>query len=46
MFDLNQHIRVLLEKYQEKFPDEYACHSLLSHQLEENDNLSTRKNFT
>jgi hypothetical protein len=45
MFDLNSHVKILLNEYIKFFPNEINRYELLQKQLEENDNLSTRKNF-
>lgn len=45
MFNLNSHVKNLLKKYIKKFPNEINRYELLQMQLEENDDLSTRKNF-
>ncbi|MDP2104276.1 MAG: NUDIX domain-containing protein [Candidatus Gracilibacteria bacterium] len=45
-FDLNTHVKTLLERYLEVFTDEKNRFSVLEQQLQDNENLGTRKNFT
>jgi hypothetical protein len=45
MFDLNSHVKTLLNEYIEKFPNEIDRFELLKDQLDNNDHLSSRKNF-
>lgn len=45
MFDLNSHVKTLLNEYLKKFPNEIDRYELLQNQLQKNDDLSTRKNF-
>jgi len=45
MFDLNNHVKTLLNEYIEKFSNEIDRFELLKDQLDNNDDLSSRKNF-
>ena len=46
MFDINTHIHTLLSEYIKVFPDEVDRYQLLQEQLERDEIISSRKNFT